>query len=78
MIEKQQDLGIDPEFTAPETHTFSSIAAGIAMLAIEETLDSGRMVWIPSLRSVITPERQMKKVSELSEDELKANPHILD
>ncbi len=36
------------------------------------------MIFIPSLNMVITPDRGMMMVSELTDEELKANPHVHD
>lgn len=52
------------------------VSSGLAAMIIKETLESGKMVHIPSLGVVITPDGDMKEITELTEAELKANPHI--
>ena len=78
MAEKQQDLGKNPE----EKHTFTlgdavaEVTGGIALLALERTLAEGRMIHIPSLGLVITPDRELKEVKDLTDEERANNSHI--
>lgn len=78
MAEKQQELGKGqgPRFTLGDE--IARVAEGIALRALENTLDSGKIIFIPSLGLVITPGREIKEVAELTDEELKNNPHIYD
>jgi hypothetical protein len=80
MAEKQQDLGKGHEQGRRVTlgEAAQNAASSFALAALEETLNKGKMISIPSLGAVITPERDMKDVSELTDEELKANPHVHD
>lgn len=80
MAEKQQHLGKGQEQGRRLTlgEAAQEFVGGIAKMALEETLAKGKMIHIPSLGVVITPDRELKNVSELTDDELKANPHVHD
>jgi hypothetical protein len=78
MAEKQQDLGKNPE----EKHVFTlgdaaaEVAGGIALFALEKTLAEGKMIHVPSLGLVITPDRELKEIKDLTDEERANNPHI--
>lgn len=78
MSEKQQDLGqlSEEETIVQNGRTLEAFAGSLALLFVQESLDAGKMIHIPSLGLVITPEKELKKVSDLTEAELRANPHI--
>ncbi len=72
MVEGQNDLG------KPPLEPDSNFAGQFAIRALEETLASGKMVFIPSLRLVITPDRQLKRVEDLTPEERSLNPYVWD
>lgn len=75
MAEKQQDLSKDPE-QKNSGDAVAEIVGGIALLALEETLDAGKMIQIPSLGLVITSDRKLKEVKDLTDEERANNPHV--
>jgi hypothetical protein len=77
MAEKQQDLGKAPEekpilVDDAITQAASSVALGF----LEQTLVEGKMIHIPSLGLVITPNRELKEVKDLTDEERANNPHV--
>ena len=80
MVEKQQELGKEQEQGRILSlgEAAQELAGSIALRELEVTLSKGKMIFIPSLGAVITPNREMKNVSELTTEELKANPHVHD
>lgn len=80
MAEKQQDLGKGQEQGKRLNlgEAAQELVGSIALRGLEETLNKGKMIFIPSLGAVITPGREMKNVSELTDEELAANPHVYD
>lgn len=60
----------------PPENPYRQLAGSLGLLFLEKTLDSGKMVHIPSLGLVITPEREIKEVKDMTPEERANNPHI--
>ncbi len=50
----------------------------IAFQYLKKTLAKGRVIFIPSLGVVLTSTGEVKEVSSLTDEELRANPHVYD
>lgn len=78
MVEKRQGLGKGQEQNKSLTlgDAVTQVAEGIALRALEKTLDNGKMIYFPSLGLVITPDKELKEVKDLTDEERANNPHV--
>ena len=62
------------DFSLPEASQAKRV--GIGLRTVEQTLGGGKIIHVPSLGLVITPDGELKRVKTLTKEELRRNPHI--